>query len=318
MAFPSSLRSYLLSWKLLFEAYSASQFKVRDDYTEQLKGENLTGPLFDFMFDVLGHSAAHPLNLDRENLGVDRICEFDVRLAEAETGEYNLHWLLAHLYYLALRFIPGLFRSWYMSCRSKQTKLAVESWTAKYFSPIISSEVLDSVESWAREQSPSTDDDQELVVKVSKPAREVTAGYQIDEAQAAIVIKIPPSYPIDNITVSSLNRVAVTERKWQSWILTTQGAITLYNGNIIDGLQVFKRNIFAALAGQSECAICYSIISTDKSMPDKRCATCSHLFHKTCLYKWFQTSNQNTCPLCRNPIEYLGADTAKRRQGRGA
>jgi hypothetical protein len=97
--------------------------------------------------------------------------------------------------------------------------------------------------------------------------------------------------------------------------MTTQGVITFSNGSIIDGLQVFKRNIIGALKGQNECAICYSIISTDKRMPDKKCTTCKNLFHRTCLYKWFQTSNQNTCPLCRNPIDYLGADTAKRRQG---
>lgn len=75
----------------------------------------------------------------------------------------------------------------------------------------------------------------------------------------------------------------------------------------------FRRNVVGAMKGQSECAICYSIISTDKRMPDKRCQTCKNLFHRTCLYKWFQSSNQNTCPLCRNPIDYLGSDTRSRR-----
>jgi hypothetical protein len=174
---------------------------------------------------------------------------------------------------------------------------------------------LDGVQTWAEQQEPPGTDEKELVVKVSKPAKEVTAGYEVDESHAAIVIKIPASYPIESVTVSSLTRVAVNERKWQSWIMTTQGVITFSNGSIIDGLQVFKRNIIGALKGQNECAICYSIISTDKRMPDKKCTTCKNLFHRTCLYKWFQTSNQNTCPLCRNPIDYLGADTAKRRQG---
>lgn len=313
-AFPSSIRSYLLSWKLVFDAYGSSQYKIRDDYTQHLKREKLVVPLLNFMFDVLGHSVGQPLNLDKEKIGLEQICEYDVRLAESETGEQSLHWLLVHLYYLTLKFIPGLFRAWYIDCRSKQTKIAVESWTTKYFSPVIVRETLDSVEAWVTEQQPASGDEKELLVKVSKAAREVTAGYEVDESQAAIVIKVPASYPIDGVTVSSLNRVAVNERKWQSWIMTTQGAITLANGSIIDGLQVFKRNIMAALQGQSECAICYSIISEDKRMPDKKCTTCNNLFHRTCLYKWFQTSNQNSCPLCRNPIDYLGADTARRRQ----
>jgi hypothetical protein len=312
--FPSSVRCYLLSWKLVFDTFASSSFKVRTDLTENLKTEKSALPLLDFMFDVLGHSAAHALNLDKENLAPQQIRDYDIKLADTESGEKSMQWLLVHLYYLTLKYTPGLFRSWYIDCRSKQTRIAVESWTTKFFSPLIITDTLDEVQTWADTQEPPAGDEKELVVKVSRTGKEVTAGYEVDEAQAAIVIKVPSSYPIEGVTVSSLNRVAVTERKWQSWIMTTQGVITFSNGNIIDGLQVFKRNIVGALKGQSECAICYSIISADKRMPDKRCGTCNNLFHRTCLYKWFQSSSQNTCPLCRNPIDYLGADTQKRRQ----
>ncbi|KPM36530.1 hypothetical protein AK830_g10052 [Neonectria ditissima] len=313
--FPSPIRSYLLSWKLVFDAYSTSSFKIRNDFTENLKTDNTVGPLLDFMFDVLGHSAAHQLKLEKVNLTPQHISDYDVKLAESEPEEKNMQWLLVHLFYLTLKYTPGLFRAWYIDCRSKQTRIAVESWTTKYFSPLTISDTLDEVQEWADGQEPPAMDEQELVVKVARAAREVTAGYEVDESQAAIVIKIPPSYPIEGVNVAGLHRVAVSEKKWQSWIMTTQGVITFSNGNIIDGLQVFKRNIVGALKGQSECAICYSIISTDKRMPDKRCSTCKNLFHRTCLYKWFQSSNQNTCPLCRNPIDYLGSDTARRRQG---
>lgn len=311
--FPQPIRCYLLSWKLVFDAFSGAIFKVRGDFTENLKTENYVGPLLDFMFDILGHSAAHPLNLDKEGLLSEQIYNYDIKLADTYTEEKSMQWLLVHLYYLVLKYTPGLFRTWYMDCRSKQTRIAVEAWTTKYYTPLIISDNLDEVQQWADAQEPPAADEQELQVRVSKTAREVTAGYEVDDAQASIVIKVPASYPIDGVTVASLNRVAVTDRKWQSWIMTTQGVITFSNGNIIDGLQVFKRNIVGALKGQSECAICYSIISTDRRVPDKRCSTCKNLFHRTCLYKWFQSSNQNTCPLCRNPIDYLGADSRKRR-----
>jgi E3 ubiquitin-protein ligase DOA10 len=75
----------------------------------------------------------------------------------------------------------------------------------------------------------------------------------------------------------------------------------------------FRRNISLALKDQEECAICYSIIAQDKTLPDKKCGTCNHFFHKVCLYKWFQNSGRNTCPLCRNSIDYLGSDTKRRR-----
>ncbi|KAI1497471.1 hypothetical protein F5X99DRAFT_396765 [Biscogniauxia marginata] len=311
--FPTPIRSYLLSWKLVFASFHAASFKVRSDYAEHLKAANYIDPLLEFTFDVLGHSAADGLNLDKANFTSEHIREYDLKLADAESEERNMQWLLIHLFYLVLKYVPDLFKSWHINCRSKQTKIAVEAWMTKYFSPIIILDTLDDVSKWNLEQEPPVDGGKELIVKVSRAAKEVTAGYDVDELQASIAIRLPQEYPLEGVTVVGLNRVAVNERKWQSWIMTTQGVITFSGGSIIDGLTTFRRNIVGALKGQSECAICYSIISSDKKMPDKRCQTCKNLFHRTCLYKWFQTSNQNTCPLCRNPIDYPGADTRARR-----
>ncbi|KAI1211084.1 uncharacterized protein F4807DRAFT_421542 [Annulohypoxylon truncatum] len=313
--FPTPIRSYLLSWLLVFDSFKAASFKVRSDYADNLKAANYVGPLMEFTFDVLGHSLARPLNLDKANFTVEQIKDYDLKLAEAETEERSMQWLLIHLYYLVLKYVPGLFKAWYLECRSKQTKIAVAGWMTKYFSPIIIKEALDDVSDWSKTQEEPAEDEKELIVKVSSAAREITAGYEIDELQASISIRVPQEYPLEGVTVSGINRVAVNERKWQSWIITTQGIITFSGGSIIDGLTAFRRNIVGAMKGQTECAICYSIISTDKKTPDKRCQTCKNLFHRTCLYKWFQSSNQNTCPLCRNPIDYLGSD---KRTPRGA
>jgi E3 ubiquitin-protein ligase DOA10 len=35
-------------------------------------------------------------------------------------------------------------------------------------------------------------------------------------------------------------------------------------------------------------------------LPKLACRTCKKKFHSACLYKWFSTSNNSTCPLCRN------------------
>ncbi|KAI1119542.1 hypothetical protein F5Y14DRAFT_395709 [Nemania sp. NC0429] len=316
--FPTPIRSYLLSWHLIFDAFQAASIKVRADYAENLKSGNYISPLMDFTFDVLGHSAAHGLNLDKAGFTAENIRNYDPKVAESESEHTNMQWLLIHLYYLVLKFVPGLFKSWYIDCRSKQTKIAVEAWMVRYFSPLIISEALDDVVKWNEAQEAPADDEKELTVKVSRAAREVIAGYEVDDLNASIAIRIPTDFPLEAVTVIGINRVAVDERKWKSWILTTQGVITFSGGSIIDGLTTFRRNVIGALKGQTECAICYSIISTDKKMPDKRCQTCRNLFHRTCLYKWFQSSNQNTCPLCRNPIDYLGADTRARRGGAGA
>jgi E3 ubiquitin-protein ligase DOA10 len=39
--------------------------------------------------------------------------------------------------------------------------------------------------------------------------------------------------------------------------------------------------------------------------PNKRCATCKNTFHSVCLFRWFKSSNQSTCPLCRNNFVYV-------------
>ena len=50
-----------------------------------------------------------------------------------------------------------------------------------------------------------------------------------------------------------------------------------------------------------ECYICFYILhGTNHQLPKLACRTCKKKFHSACLYKWFSTSNNSTCPLCRN------------------
>ncbi|KKA30082.1 hypothetical protein TD95_004567 [Thielaviopsis punctulata] len=316
LGLPAFIRGYLAGWMVVFEMYRLAQFDVRDVYTTQLQEANLFAPLFEFTFNTLGHVDGKALNLETRKITSNLIMSYDAVASTSDDENFVKQWLLTHVYFLCLKYAPGVFRKWYVDLSSKQTKMAIESWTGKYISPLIVDALLDEVKSWSAAQDSSGDDEQNLNVKISRNTNEISAGYEIDETEATILIKIPKSYPLGNVEVVGMNRVGVNEKKWQSWVRSTQGVIMFSNGSIIDGLVAFKRNMVGAMKGQSECAICYAIISTDKRMPDKRCGTCKHYFHKTCLYKWFQTSSQNSCPLCRNPIDYLGADSQVRRGGR--
>lgn len=313
--FPVLIRSYLLSWKLVFDAYEGAAYKVRADFTKDLKTHGAMGPLMEFMFDVLGHSAANPLNLEKEGLTAGEIQDYDLKIADSLSEEKNMHWLLVHLFYLTLKFTPGLFKAWYLDCRSKQTKIAIEPWMTKYFSPMIVHDAIAEVEKWAKSQEVDSDE-KELIIKVHYNTREITAAYPIDddgdEQQASILVKIKPNYPLEFVDVAGLNRVGCSERTWLSWLRITQGIITVSNGAVIDGLSTFRRNVVGALKGHVECAICYSFIAVDKKMPDKKCATCKNLFHRDCLFKWFNSANQNTCPLCRSSIDFVDKKKGQR------
>ncbi|KAH8758296.1 hypothetical protein F5883DRAFT_565894 [Diaporthe sp. PMI_573] len=313
--FPTAIRSYLLSWKVIFDAYQGAAHKLREDYTEQLKTLGAINPLMEFTVDVLGHSAAHAINLDKVGFMAEDIQDYDIKVGDSLPEEKNMQWLLVHLFYLSLKYVPGLFKTWFIDCRSRQTKNAVEPWTERWFSPIFIRDVMEEVESWSKSQV-ADPDEHEFVIKVNHKAREITAAYPIDdgdeEQSASLLLQISANFPIGNVNVVGLNRVACNERTWQSWVRTTQGIIIISNGSIVEGLGAFRRNVVGALKGNVECAICYSYISVDKRMPDKRCATCKNLFHRDCLYKWLESANQNTCPLCRTRMDFVDKKKPRR------
>lgn len=179
----------------------------------------------------------------------------------------------------------------------------MEIWTERFISPNIVSAALGAVSDWAN-SADNAASDEALTIKVNQRGKEITAGYEVDEQFMTIVIRLPPTYPLAPVLVEGVNRVAVSEQKWQAWLRNCQGVVTFSNGNLVDGLISWRRNVVGALKGQTECAICYSIISADKQLPSKRCSTCKNLFHTSCLYKWFKSSNASSCPLCRNPFNY--------------
>ncbi|KAI9205308.1 uncharacterized protein BJ171DRAFT_423168, partial [Polychytrium aggregatum] len=141
-----------------------------------------------------------------------------------------------------------------------------------------------------------------LTIKASKNANEVTAAYEIEETTLEMIIHFPATYPLRQIEVESgNNRAGVSEARWRSWLLAATAIMVSQSESILDALRIFHKNISMHFEGFEDCAICYSIIGAlDRALPTKECKTCKHKFHASCLYKWFRTSNQSSCPLCRS------------------
>ncbi|OKL63677.1 hypothetical protein UA08_00924 [Talaromyces atroroseus] len=290
------IRGYLLSWKLVFDHFLNSSLPVQENYAENIKENQNLPPLLEFTFDFLQKSHGKLIDASK----------FDIRSWEPtdEPGERDTQWLLIHLYFLALRHLSTFTKNWWIDSQ-KRIKGPVETWTEKYISPYIIEDALNSVSAWIETQE--EDEERPLSVKVSHRAAELIASIPVDEDSppVAMAISLPPAYPLQPAIVTGKSRVLVDERKWRSWMLIVQGVIMFSNGNLVDGLLSFRRNVQGALKGQSECAICYSVISTDMQTPNKRCATCKNAFHSVCLFRWFKSSNQSTCPLCRNNFVYV-------------
>lgn len=292
---PSQARGYLSSWLLIFDHFRNASDKVSQDYTEHIKEGSYLTSFLNFMADFLGHSRGKPVDASKFDI---TIYSFDVQ----DDPLKDMQWLLIHLYFLSLKRLPSLVKAWYMELKSRQTVQNIESWTEKYISPAIITDSLNTVQKWADTQDGNADD--AILIKTNHKTREITLGKELDAQLLALAIQLPPNYPLGLATCNSVNRVAVDPKKWQTWLRNTQGVIAFSNNSLIEGIVAFRRNVNGALKGQSECAICYSIVGADKQLPTKKCGTCKNTFHGSCLYRWFKSSNSSSCPLCRNAFNY--------------
>ncbi|KAI8365943.1 uncharacterized protein BYT42DRAFT_600693 [Radiomyces spectabilis] len=288
---------YMLSWQLMFDHFKDITFKLKQEYTEQLKESNVVDPLLRNLFRILGVGAgqeAVPFDLHPWDITTYDIEGFDA------TSELSYVLLASHLYYRALVHIPSLVRLWWVDCKNRQLTIAVQSYTEKHFSSRLIANELDLLIRPDIKTQLEDNDDNEFSVKAMKAANEVSATYRVDEQDMQIVIKLPANYPLRQIDVEGVQKVGVNDKQWRGWILAITSIIGSQNGNIVDALTIFKRNANLHFAGVEDCTICYSIISAqDRSIPSKQCRTCKHKFHASCLYKWFRSSNSASCPLCR-------------------
>lgn len=295
---PSSLLQFILSWKLIFDHWVGASYQVQNDYVSSVKESGHVKLLLDTAFDYLIASRFKPFEASKvafERFG----------LGDGGNLEQQVLSQFCHLYFLSLRHLPGLVRSWYRDDCPRSLQRSIAEWSEKYMSPRVVDAELAEVSRWI----PKQETDTPLEVKVSTRAREVTAMYPVDEQMSAIRISLPADYPLSTITVEDLNRVGVDEKKWKSWLVNVQGIMNFAPssggiGAVTDGLVAWRRNVTGTLKGQSECAICYSIVNADRQLPTKKCGTCKNAFHGTCLFRWFKSSGGSSCPLCRNAFNY--------------
>lgn len=292
----TSQQSYLLGWHLLFDHFTTASYQLREAYVADIKAREILPGLLTHICDICRITSGRPLDVSKLNIKA-------FEPSQIETEQTQEQWLVVHLYYCCLLYLPSLTRSWFIDQKNR-IKSPLEAWTQRYFSSTLTSTAIATVTAWASSQ-PQEESEAPIVVKSSTNGSEAVASIAVDPESPPIslAISLPSSYPLESPTVSSRTRVGVSEKNWQSWLRTFQ-IIIFSTGSIIEGLVAFRRNVQGALKGQSECAICYSIIGTDMQTPNKRCGTCRNTFHSVCLFRWFKSSNSSSCPLCRNNFNY--------------
>ncbi|EEC09590.1 conserved hypothetical protein [Ixodes scapularis] len=210
-----------------------------------------------------------------------------------EFSSAKLQHVACRVYLDTICKLPALVRSWWSS-QNKRIMDHVEKFTSRHVTGVISSMEIQAVQS-------ADVTFENMTVKGRPSAREVVATYTIEEVAIELVVKLPANHPLGVVVIDSGRRVGVNQSQWRHWLLQLTTFLTHQNGSILDGLALWKRNVDKRFEGVEECMICFYVLhGATCQLPKLTCRTCKKRFHSACLFKWFSTSNNSTCPLCRN------------------
>ncbi|KAK5612984.1 hypothetical protein CRENBAI_003373 [Crenichthys baileyi] len=289
----SCILAYLLAWKLLLTFFKSSPSHLRAHYAQYLKRNCSLNKLLLHLFKLMPENPICPGQGTETKESKTFFTESLLLTVDKIVGvDWELPHLACSVYYSTVQDLPAMVRLWWNS-QEKRVSSAVEKFTSKYVSPVLSAQEISSVQD-------STQMFDSMTVKARSAAREVIATYSVDDIYIELVIQLPQNYPLGSITVESGRRVGVAVQQWRNWMLQLSTYLTHQNGSIMEGLALWKNNVDKRFEGIEDCMICFSVIhGSNYSLPKKACRTCKKKFHSACLYKWFTSSNKSTCPLCR-------------------
>lgn len=281
---------YLLAWAIVLDICEKAHNDLRYQYAEILKNE-----LFPCLLNNIFKLMPMEVLQDNKNKTVKLLELFTTtpvfRFKESWTEE-RLDHIVCWLYTNCLRRLPVLVRQW-LSTIDSRVSATIDKITSHYVSPKLCEDEL----LYSRLQLANVEN---MQVKVHSTAREVVAEYQMEDTKLELSIVLPSNYPLGRVMVESGQEIDGTAKGKNSHTQLSK-FLTHQNGSVWDGLLMWKRNLDKKFAGVEECYICFSIfhISTYQ-LPKLSCHTCRKKFHTRCLYKWFNTSQKSTCPICRN------------------
>jgi hypothetical protein len=200
-----------------------------------------------------------------------------------------------------------MFRAW--RCLSVAMRRAlskvhgVKTKMAMYLSPVIIQRELEKCKRLARNKTafPS------LTVRVlhSSTQCQVSAEYSLDagepDARLSVSLLIPADYPLTPVHIDLKGgRQGLSESRYKAACASTIPTLSS-TADLAEALRLWAGNLERQLGGVEPCSICYCVLCpTDRTVPTPACKTCRNKFHSACLYKWFRTGGQATCPMCRS------------------
>ncbi|KAJ2175733.1 hypothetical protein IW139_001387 [Coemansia sp. RSA 353] len=300
----------LLTALLLVAQFAAAlDTSAYDDLTAQLAEQNVFDAAMPWMCGLLGLT---PQPMAERSA-------FDARLWDAPcvdwtswgaavercpSADHVLGVLALHVIHNLATALPTTLRTWWAGLppAMRTTASSVERFVAQHISAIVADAEMERI------RAQSSGDSGVLATALAEydsasvraSTWQVAITYEVDDTALELTIRLPPSYPLSPAVFDAVRRVAVPEKRWRAWVVAAQAKLARCPRIDAVCAQVVA-NIGAHFTGVEDCAICYSAVGAmDNSLPNRQCKTCKNKFHRMCLFKWFSTSNQSTCPLCRN------------------
>ncbi|GFQ68562.1 e3 ubiquitin-protein ligase listerin [Trichonephila clavata] len=289
--------AYLLAWIEVLEFISASPSQIRMGYAIHLEEMNLLSTLFSQVFRLLPENPMvclkKGLKLEDPKKDLKLLFIKPLDLNQVSPSSEEIQSIACYVFSTALRTVPASIRTWWNNLDRKSAD-TVNNFTSKYVSGLLSTLEIQAV----HEQEKQFEN---LMVQARLGSREVIATYTIDDTAIELSVQLPINYPLGPTIAERRGKVVIGQLEWRHWLMQLTTVLTYQNGSILDGLTMWKRNLDKKFEGVEECMICYYILhSSSLKLPKLSCHVCRKKFHSACLYKWFHTSNNSTCPLCRH------------------
>ena len=101
-------------------------------------------------------------------------------------------------------------------------------YTATYFSPGIIRAELAQVRADPSSELNATEN---LAIKVSPSAGEVTASYTVDDQVLELTLRMPNDWPLHQLDIRDTKMIGVSENRWRAWVLGVQQIVWQQVGN---------------------------------------------------------------------------------------
>jgi hypothetical protein len=207
--------------------------------------------------------------------------------------------LTRRAWFVTVGKFPSMVREWYSNrtWSDRSEKQVVFQYVKKHISPMVLREDLSHLEKEIKEK---VTDASKFNVKASAQSRVVAMTIVHDETSFDTELHFPEGYPLFQASIVCTKRIGIRPDKWQKWSLQIIQLLSRREGTLAEAVFQWKTNIDSEYQGVEPCPICYAVAHvSDGSVPKSKCKTCNNVFHSKCLGKWWASTHQSLCPLCK-------------------